>query len=119
MQKEWRNLAPEIIRQRLIIEGTTEKIVKPPQIGKYLLELSEVTGMEAISDPITGDAHKLGYAGWIHWRTSGTHFYSYHGNPPLFTVDTYTCKPFSIEKTVKFTEKYFNAIDIVWQEVKV
>lgn len=25
----WKNLAPGLIRQRLIIEGTTEKIIEP------------------------------------------------------------------------------------------
>jgi DNA-binding Lrp family transcriptional regulator len=38
---------------------------------------------------INYSAHEDGYGGWIHWKTSGAHFYSYHENPSLFTVDCY------------------------------
>ncbi len=115
----WKNLAPKLVRQRLIIEGTTEKIVSPPQIKKYLLKLADVAKMEVLAGPFIGNAHEMGWSGWIHWRTSGTHFYSYYTNPPLFTVDCYTCKPFSIMKIVDFTKKFFKAKEIVWKEVKV
>ncbi len=47
----WKNLAPDLIRQRVIIEGTTIKIVKPAQIKEYLDGLAEDTGMEKISGP--------------------------------------------------------------------
>ena len=33
---EWKNLAPDLVRQRVIIEGTTEKIAEPEQIKDYL-----------------------------------------------------------------------------------
>tara|TARA_Y100000034_G_scaffold83873_1_gene100465 strand:- start:275 stop:628 length:354 start_codon:yes stop_codon:yes gene_type:complete len=115
----WKNLAPDLIRQRIIIEGTTNKIVEPEQIKKYLFELSKVVNMVVLSDPVAYPAHEDGYGGWIHWKTSGAHFYSYETNPPLFTVDCYTCKAFSVKKAVEFTKKYFNAIDIVWKEIKV
>ena len=114
-----KNLAPKLTRQRLIIEGTTDKIVEPKQIKSYLLELAKVTDMEVLEKPVAYTAHEMGYGGWIHWKTSGAHFYSYPTNPPLFTVDTYTCKPFSVKKAVDFTKKYFNVIEIVFKEVKI
>jgi len=119
----WRDLAPNIIRQRLIIEGTTTKIVVPRQIKRYLLGLAEVTKMQVLGGPFTRSAHECGYAGWIHWKTSGGHFYSYPANAwggnndPLFTVDTYTCKPFSVEEAVEFTREYFQPGEMVWREV--
>ena len=116
---KWRNLAPDLIRQRLIIEGTTEKIVMPEKIKKFLIDISRVTNMESISGPFAYSAHEMGYGGWIHWKTSGTHFYSYPTTPPLFTIDMYTCKPFSIEKAIDFVKKYFNPIDIVYKEIKI
>ncbi|HLC79762.1 MAG TPA: S-adenosylmethionine decarboxylase [archaeon] len=121
--KTWKNLAPNLVRQRLMMEGTTEKIVEPEQIKSYLVELAKFTKMEIIKrdlpNPIAYSAHECGYGGWIHWKTSGAHFYSYPTNPPLFTVDTYTCKPFSVKAAVEFTKKYFNAIELVWKEVEV
>lgn len=123
VENEWRNLAPNIIRQRLIIEGTTIEIVEPPEIKRYLRELAKVSKMEILGGPFARSAHELGYAGWIHWRTSGCHFYSYPANAwggnnnSLFTVDTYTCKPFSVPEVVEFTQDYFKPIEMVWKEV--
>jgi len=34
----WKNLAPNLLRQRLIIEGTTKEIVGIEQIKAYLLQ---------------------------------------------------------------------------------
>jgi len=115
----WKNLAPKLVRQRVIIEGTTEKIVEPEQIKSYLQALADVTKMEVLSPPEAHSAHDMGYGGWIHWKSSGAAFYSYPTDLPLFTVDCYTCKPFSAESAAEFTRKYFNAIELVWQEVKV
>jgi hypothetical protein len=118
MQK-WKNLAPNLTRQRVIIEGTSKKIIEPEDIKKYLDDLAKITGMEKLSGPYAYSAHDMGYGGWIHWKSSGAAFYSYPTTPPLFTVDCYTCKPFSAKKAAEFTKNYFGAIDLVWQEVKV
>lgn len=115
----WKNLAPNLIRQRVIIEGTTEKIVEPEQIKSYLRELAKITNMEVLSEPVAYTAHDMGYGGWIHWKSSGAAFYSYPTNPPLFTVDAYTCKPFSAAEAAEFTRQYFNAIELVWKEIEV
>ena len=120
----WRNLAPSIIRQRLIIEATTSRIVEPSQMINYLKELAHRTAMEILSGPFAGSAHELGYGGWVHWRTSGAHVYSYPAHPPeqshpLLTVDTYTCKPFSVPDVVAFTQRYFSTREMVWKEIEI
>lgn len=115
----WKNLAPNLIRQRLIIEGTTKEMIGLEQIKGYLSELAKVSKMEVLNGPISDSAHEMGEGGWIHWKTSGCHFYSYPTDPPLFTVDTYTCKPFSVEEVVEFTREYLKPIEMVWKEVEV
>lgn len=115
----WKNLAPNLIRQRVIIEGTTCTIVGPEQIIAYLRALADVTKMEVLEEPEAHSAHDMGYGGWIHWKSSGAAFYSYPTNPPLFTVDCYTCKPFSAPEAAEFTKKYFDAIELVFKEVEV
>jgi len=115
----WKNLAPNLIRQRLIIEGTREKIVEPEQIRDFLIKLADELKMEILSEPFIDVAHEMGYSGYIHWKTSGSHFYSYHTNPTLFTIDIYTCKAFPIEKALEFTKEYFNPIEIVYKEIPV
>ena len=59
----WKNLAPQLVRQRIIIEGTTEKIVGPEQIKDYLVQLAGVTNMETLSDPKVYSAHEMGWGG--------------------------------------------------------
>ena len=115
----WKNLAPNLIRQRVIIEGTTTEMVSPDRIKSYLIELAKVTGMQVLDDPIIYNAHELGYGGWVLWKTSGCAFYTYPISPALFSVDCHTCKPFDPEAAYEFTKQYLNAIECVWQEVKI
>ena len=119
LNSEWRNLAPGLIRQRVVIECTTSKVVGMEEIKDYLVKLSDVLAMRPLSAPFAYPAEDMGYGGWIHWITSGAHVYSYTTNPPLLTIDAYTCKPFSVEKAVQFTQKYFDVQEIVWKEIDV
>lgn len=116
---QWRNLAPDLVRQRVIIEATTTEIIKPDQMEKYLVDLAAVAAMEVVSGPYAYSAHEGGFGGWIHWKTSGAHIYSYHTNPPLLTVDMYTCRPFEPQKAVDFTREFFSTLEVVWKEIKV
>ena len=116
---KWKNLAPDLVRQRLVIEGTTNEIAKPEQMKDYLIKLAEEVDMEIMSGPFAYSAHEMGYGGWIHWKSSGAHIYSYPTKKPLITVDIYTCKPFSPAKALKFTKKYFSILEVAWKEVKV
>ncbi|MBI1970415.1 hypothetical protein HYS47_01580 [Candidatus Woesearchaeota archaeon] len=123
-QHEWKNLAPDLCRQRIMIEGTTIEIVEPPAIADYLKQLSTVLKMQPLREPFAYQADELGYGGWIHWRTSGAHFYSYPRYEaarrlPLFSVDAYTCKPFSMQAAAEFTRDYFKPIEMVWKDINV
>ena len=123
-ENHWKNLAPNLVRQRTIIECTTSEVVGPDQIKDYIVKLSQNVDMKALSEPfaypaVCTDGKFMGYGGWIHWVTSGAHVYSYPTEPPLFTVDAYTCKQFSIEKAVQFTRDYFKPKEIVWKDVEV
>lgn len=75
--------------------------------------------MKALQEPYAYIADDKGYGGWIHWVTSGAHFYSYTTTPPFFSVDAYTCKPFDPESAAEFTRNYFNASELVWRTVEV
>ncbi len=117
---EWKNLAPQVVRQRVIIEGTTSDVITPEQIADYLTALSKELRMRALQEPYVYQAEDIGHGAWIHWISSGAHFYTYNNvSPSLFTVDAYTCKPFSAEQAAAFTKKYLQAQDIVFQEVEV
>nr|MBA4405319.1 hypothetical protein [Nanoarchaeum sp.] len=116
---EWKNLAPNILRQRLIIEGFPSKEITDKQIKDYLINLSRELNMKALSEPTAHLSEKFGWAGWIHWESSGCHFYAWDKPKPFFSADIYTCKSFSVEKAADFTKNFFKTSKLVWKEVKV
>lgn len=123
MEDVWKNLAPNLVRQRIIVEATTKVFINnKSEIAEYLRQLTKIVGMTPMRKPFVYTAHEDGYGAWQHWKTSGASFYTYparKGDPCLITLDCYTCKPFNSQKAVNFTKKFFNVIDIVWKEIKV
>lgn len=113
----WKDLEPSIIRQRLIIEGHTNDPIDGNEIKDYLKKLGDVCNMDVLLEPIVNLSKEFGWSGWVHWETSGTHFYAWDKKPAFFSVDIYTCKKFNVKKAVEFTKKYFNCYNIVWKEV--
>ncbi len=112
-----RDLAPQIYRQRLIIEGTCPSPVTAEQIIAYLTELSVVCEMNLLLEPVTHRSDAFGWAGWVHWESSGAHFYAWDEPYPFFSVDIYTCKRFDSSQAVEFTERFFDAFEIVAKAV--
>lgn len=62
--------------------------------------------------PVTHRSTKYGWAAWIHWETSGAHFYAWDQPRLFFSVDIYTCKAFDPELAISFTDSYFSPIRI-------
>lgn len=110
------DLAPMIHRQRLVVEGIPAAPVTREQIVSYLSQLSEITEMVTLIEPVTHQSPLYGWAGWIHWETSGAHFYAWDEPLLFFSVDVYTCKAFDPEKVVEFTKEFFSASSIVFKE---
>lgn len=110
------DLAPEIYRQRLVIEGLVTQPITAAQIETYLAELSDVLDMTTLLEPVTHMSDTYGWAGWIHWETSGAHFYAWDQPRLFFSVDIYTCKPFSSERAVAFTRDFFRATEVSFRD---
>lgn len=111
-----RELAPTIHRQRMVIEGHVEHSISESEIVGYLAKLSDVLGMTTLLEPVTHRSDTYGWAGWIHWETSGAHFYAWDEPRPFFSVDIYTCKEFDALAAARFTASYFEASDIEFDE---
>lgn len=111
-----KDLAPTIHRQRLVIEGYPSFVITDEHIRDYLSQLSEVTEMEVLLSPVTHCSDKYGWAGWIHWETSGAHFYAWEEPRLFFSVDIYTCKAFDPEKVAQFTKNYFRCTEQIHKE---
>lgn len=100
-------MAPEIHRQRAVIEGYPLKNIVADDIRAYLKGLSKILKMKALIDPVVHRSPKFGEAGWIHWESSGAHFYAWDTPKLFFSVDIYTCKAFDVNDAVKYTKDFF------------
>ncbi len=107
------DLAPEICRQRLVVEGLCSAPIDAAAITSYLTQLSKTIDMITLTEPVTHQSPLYGWAGWIHWETSGAHFYAWDVPRLFFSVDVYACKPFSAEAVVELTREWFDASDVV------
>src|SRR4051812_27845470 len=103
-----RDLAPMIHRQRLVVEGTCPRSISDTQIKEYLRQLGDITEMLVLTEPVTHQSPMYGWAGWVHWETSGAHFYAWDQPLLFFSVDIYTCKAFDPADVVRFTEEFFD-----------
>lgn len=111
-----KDLAPEIYRQRIVIEGYPKEALHAEQIKDYLKKLSDVLKMKTLIEPVTHRSPLYGEAAWIHWETSGAHFYAWDVPRLFFSVDVYTCKAFDAQDAVKFTKEYFDATQVEYKE---
>nr|WP_249419794.1 S-adenosylmethionine decarboxylase [Rhabdothermincola salaria] len=96
-----------IHRQRLVIEGQVDHLISAEEISSYLSQLSGVIDMTALMEPATHRSDLYGWAGWIHWETSGAHFYAWEEPVKFFSVDIYTCKAFDPTAALDFTADFF------------
>ena len=115
----WVDLAPDIHRQRMIVEGTLHNAFNPVDMVTYCLEISEVLDMVPLGKPQTDFAEKYGWCCWHHWKESGMHIYSWDDrDPKFFSVDIYTCKKFRCLDVVSYTTEFFddNLIKLTWKE---
>src|SRR3954465_2983012 len=111
-----KDLAPEIYRQRLVMEGYPDRPIKAKQVKKYLSGLSKALEMKTIKKPVTSRSPMYGEAGWIHWEASGAHFYAWDQPRLFFSVDVYACKPFAPEAVVELTREGLDAPEAACKE---
>ncbi|GAA2582984.1 hypothetical protein GCM10010435_70930 [Winogradskya consettensis] len=114
--QDFRDLAPAIVRRRLVVEGYPAFTITAGHITAYLRKLSEVTDMVTLIEPVTHRSDRYGWAGWIHWETSGAHFYAWEQPLAFFSVDVYTCKDFDPDAVLSFTRDFFGATEITGKE---
>jgi len=116
---QWKDLAPDICRQRLIIEGTLRNVFLPEGMTRYCRGITEVLNMTGVTTPICNYDADYGWCAYMHWKESGMHIYAWDGRTPkFFSIDIYTCKKFEPMDAVRYTEEFFedNLIEIAWKE---
>lgn len=112
-----KNLAPNIIRQRLLIEATYNRELTEKDVKKYLIDISKNLSLRTYGDPIihspsgTGKKENQGYDAFIPLIDSGISIYIWT-NSQFLSVVLYTCKQFSIEDALIFTKEFFSTTEL-------
>ena len=120
--EEFKDLAPTIVRRRLIIECIYKKNkIHQKKIYNYMVELSDIMNMTIVSLPVTNFVEEYGFSAYMSWKESGMHVYTWNENserPNFMSIDIYTCKNFEIQDVIEFTKKSFNdeITEITWRE---
>ena len=118
-KSSWTDLAPDICRQRIVVEGTLHNAFEPDDQSRYCKEISVVLNMTPVSEPKLDFAKDYGWCCFMHWKESGMHIYSWdHRSPKFFSIDIYTCKSFKHTDVLNYTRQFFgeNLIKIAWKE---
>ena len=118
---EFIDLAPTIVRRRLIIECIHKNNFDETNIYNYMVELSDIMNMTIVSLPVTNYVEEYGFSAYMSWKESGMHVYTWNersDRPNFMSIDIYTCKNFEIKDVIEFTKKSFNdeITEITWRE---
>jgi S-adenosylmethionine decarboxylase len=113
MRAELENIAPDIFRQRLLIEGFFRRDVDEQVIRDYLLGLAKHLGLRTYGDPVvfspgagTGRAENAGFDAFVPLIDSGISGYFWSARKFL-SILLYTCKGFDQETALAYTRSYF------------
>ncbi len=113
-----KNLAPNIIRQRLLIEGFYTIDVDKKVIKDYFKRITRSLKLKMYGDPIIfstgGKGKKInqGYDAFVPLIDSGISVYIW-SNAKFLSIVVYTCKSFDDNKAVKVIKEFFKVKEIV------
>lgn len=116
-----KNLAPEITRQRLLIEGYYSIEVDEAAVVDYLISLAEHLGLRTYGKPIVhapkglGTSDNEGFDAFVPLIDSGISLYIWT-KARFFAVVLFTCKEFDTNRAVNYTRDYFKSGDNEHQE---
>ena len=112
-----RDLAPDILRQRLLIEGFYTATVDSVVVEKYLVDLAKHLNLRTYGKPIVhapgglGKEENAGFDAFIPLIDSGISLYVW-SKKRFFATVLFTCKSFDVQEALHFTRSYFAAKEI-------
>ena len=116
-----KNIAPNIIRQRLLIEANYSIEVDQDIVRKYLLDLASSLDLRTYGEPIIhspsgeGKEANQGYDAFVPLIDSGISLYVWT-NEKFMSCVLYTCKNFSVSKAIEFNQQFFDTKEIEHKE---
>ena len=116
-----KDLAPEIIRQRLLIEGLYTEAIDRQKVEDYLRGLATHLGLRVYGEPIVhapggiGKDENQGFDAFLPLIDSGISLYVWSSRQ-FFASVLFTCKAFSAEDAIAYTRGFFDASAIESRE---
>lgn len=108
-----KNIAPEIFRQRLIVEGYYTIDVNKKVIKRYLLGIAAHLDLRTYGDPIIfspasgmGREENAGFDAFVPLIDSGISLYVW-SQTRFFSTVLYTCKGFDEQAAIDYTRDFF------------
>ena len=109
------DIAPEVFRRRLLVEGRFGCALDADAVSGFLVELAGALGLRTYGDPIVyspdseiaegrGQAENAGYDAFVPLVDSGIAAYFWTA-PKFFSIVIYTCAAFDAERAVAFTRE--------------
>ena len=108
------NLAPNIIRQRFLLEGFYQKEIKEQEIRDYFKTITDALELKMYGEPIIfspggeGKEENQGYDAFVPLIDSGISLYVW-ANAKFFSLIIYTRKHFDEVKALDTTKEFFKA----------
>ena len=125
----YHNIAPDIFRKRLVIEGRYgAKISNLDFLYNFLVDFTEqikdpkdrirgIRGPFVFEYDFKKKIHEnSSYDGFIVWNENEVSTYIW-SNTNFFTVDLYTCSEFDTNKIIDFVVKKFKCTEFTWHEL--
>lgn len=106
------NIAPDIFRKRLLIEGCFNVTVTEDSLKKYFSHITTELGFRAYGEPIIhktsgrGREVNQGFDAFVPLIDSGIYI-GVWVNPKFLSTIIYTCGDFNAEKAVRLVKNYF------------
>ena len=112
-----RELAPDIVRQRLLIEGVYTTDIDSDAVEQYLLGVAAHLDLRTYGRPIVhapggaGKEDNEGFDAFIPLIDSGISLYVW-SRKRFFAAVLFTCKSFDIDRALQYTDAYFGATQL-------
>ncbi len=107
-----KNLAPDILRQRFLMEGFVNIDVDKSVIENYFKKITDALSLRMYGEPIIfspggeGKAENQGFDAFVPLIDSGISLY-YWSSAKFLSVVVYTCKSFDENKALDVTKEFF------------
>lgn len=113
-----RDLAPNITRQRLLLEGYYSIAMNREAVAGYLTQVAAHLGLRTYAEPVIyapsgeGKQANQGFDAFIPLIDSGISLYVW-SEQRFFSVLLYTCKAFDEAAAITYTRTFFAAEEVV------